>query len=368
MNRHKLTASVLILTILLVTGLLIITMPGNAYSETENRVLSEKPQLSLAEIMSGSFQKKLDKYLSDQFPGRNNLMQLGTKIKLLSGRRDIENTYIGKDNYFFEKITDADIDEKNYRKNLGRIESLADKYDEIKFTTMLVPSSGVVLSDKLPDNAEFYDAEKLYQVADQAFANVKLTDPTEEMIMAKDDYIYYKTDHHWTTYGSYIGYRSLMGEAAVYEYSARETDVVSDSFLGTLYSRTLDDRAVPDSVELVDISDEIEVIVDGESGAVYDYEALNEKDKYRVFFGGNYGLTEINNCQGEGTLLILKDSFANSMVPFLTTDYGKIVMIDLRYYAGSVSGLLEAGDIDEVLVLYEIYNFASDTNLAKLVL
>ena len=76
----------------------------------------------------------------------------------------------------------------------------------------------------------------------------------------------------------------------------------------------------------------------------------------------------MNNCQGEGTLLILKDSFANSMVPFLTTDYGKIVMIDLRYYAGSVSGLLEAGDIDEVLVLYEIYNFASDTNLAKLVL
>lgn len=368
MNRLKLTGSVLLLTILLVTGLLIFAMPGKAYSETENRVLSQKPQLSLPEIMSGSFQKKLDKFLSDQFPGRNNLMQLGTKIKLMSGRRDIEDTYIGKDNYYFEKITDTDIDVKNYRRNLGRIESLADKYDGIKFTMMLVPSSGVVLSDKLPDNAEIYDAEKLYQIAGQAFANVKLTDPTAEMKIAEDEYIYYKTDHHWTTYGSYIGYRSLMGEAAAYEYADSESDVVSDSFLGTLYSRTLDDRAVPDRVELVDVSDEIEVIVDGEAGSIYDYEALNEKDKYRVFFGGNYGMTEIKNCQGEGTLLVLKDSFANSLVPFLTADYGKIVMIDLRYYAGSVSDLLDSGDIDDVLILYEMNNFASDTNLAKLVL
>lgn len=367
MNRLKLTGSVIILATMLIIGLIIIIMPSAAYSENENRVLAETPHISLTEILSGSFQKKLDRFLSDQFPGRDKLMQLGTKIKLMIGRRDIEGTYIGKDNYYFEKITDADIDERSFKRNLDRVESLARDYDDIEFSAMLVPSSGVILSDKLPDNAGIYNAEKLYQIAGQAFANVELTDPTEALKLAQGEYIYYKTDHHWTTYGAYVGYKAMMGEAASYKYNEQTIKVVSESFLGTLYSRVLDVRAVPDAVSLAAVSDGIAVTVDGEAGSIYDMQALDEKDKYKVFFGGNYGMTEISGCQGEGTLLVIKDSFANCMVPFLTTDYDRIIMIDLRYYAGSVSDLLNSGYVDDVLVLYELSNFANDTNLSKLV-
>ena len=93
--------------------------------------------------------------------------------------------------------------------------------------------------------------------------------------------------------------------------------------------------------------------------------ALEKKDKYELFLGGNYAKAVLRTGVENGKhLLLVKDSFANSLVPFLCGDYETITMVDLRYCREKIQPL--ADEADDVLVLYEITNFAADGNLFKL--
>ena len=107
------------------------------------------------------------------------------------------------------------------------------------------------------------------------------------------------------------------------------------------------------------------VVCDGKDGALYDLSALEQKDKYELFLGGNYGQCVITTGTENGKhLLLVKDSFANSFVPFLTGDYETITMIDLRYYRGSMAEL--AAEADNILVLTEVTNLAGSGDYFKL--
>lgn len=365
MQIWKKITILLLLAALVTTGTLIYALPQKSFSQNENRVLQGVPELSKESVLNGTFQRELASFFSDHFPARDRLMELGTSIKKLSGRSDIGGAYIGKDHYYFEKVTDSSIEKDRFEGNLKKIENLAKDYPKISFSAMLVPSAGTVLTDKLPKFADYYEAAPLYKTAKELLSSCKVVDPTKALKSEKEQ-MYYRTDHHWTTKGAYIGYQTLMNGKG--KYKNPEFTTVSDEFLGTLYSKTLDKSAIYDKVDIAKVSDKLNVIKDGEQAGVYDMSALKEKDKYKVFFGGNYGQVEMKGGEGKGTLLVLKDSFANSMVPFLTKDYERIIMVDLRFYPGSVKTLLASGEIDNVLVLYEMNNFATDSNIAKLVL
>lgn len=371
MARAQVGASAAVLAGLALLGALTVVLPQDAFSQNENRTLATAPALSIPTVLDGSFQEGLEDALSDQFPGRDKLMALGTRLKLAVGRRDIGDAYVGRDGYCFEKVTDADIDEARYARNLARVESLAQAYPEVPFTVMLVPSSGVVLDYLLPAFAEVYDAESLLATARETLASCRLVDPTAALREAADSgvQVFYRTDHHWTSAGAYAAYGALTeGKGAYGPYRAERA---TDTFLGTLYSRTLDPDATPDPIDLPLLGDAVAATVNGEPArgldGLYDLSKLEEKDKYQVFFGGNHGIVDITGT-GEGTLLVIKDSFANCLVPYLAADYARIVMVDPRYYPGSVRQLLAAGDVDDVLVLYELNNFANDSNQAKLAL
>ena len=135
---------------------------------------------------------------------------------------------------------------------------------------------------------------------------------------------------------------------------------------GTLYSKVL----LPDSVyDEVDYCPDITIESADCDGTVtdslYDLAALEKKDKYELFLGGNYAKAVLRTGVENGKhLLLIKDSFANSLVPFLCGDYETITMVDLRYCREKIQPL--ADEADDVLVLYEITNFAADGNLFKL--
>lgn len=96
-------------------------------------------------------------------------------------------------------------------------------------------------------------------------------------------------------------------------------------------------------------------------------ESVNEKDKYKVFFGGNYGQVVIKGgCDNGKTLLIIKDSFANSLAPFLTADYETIIMLDLRYFTGSAQSVIDENNVDDILFVQEMRSFSNDKSLIKL--
>ena len=117
------------------------------------------------------------------------------------------------------------------------------------------------------------------------------------------------------------------------------------------------------------VGDNVEMaVIDGEEkDGLYDLSKLAERDKYAMFLYSNNGVTEIENAAApEGSILVVKDSYANSFVPFLAQSYRKVIVVDLRSLGEKISELISRERPDRVLFLYSFPNFVSDANLPKL--
>lgn len=357
--------------LLVAGGIYIGVHPQKSYSANENRYLTKLPEITWEGIKKGEVQDTLETAFCDQFPARDTWLGITTRIQRAMGNDCIRKVYLGKDDYYFEQVLDSDLPEKQYNTNLQVIEALRD--EGITTTCMLIPSPATIMKDKLPAHAVTYDSAKMCKEGAKLLQEDWL-DISEALLKAKEKaQVYFRTDHHWTLAGAYEGYaaycRHMGCEPKEYAYFAPEK--ASDTFLGTIYSKLLPVSPKKDDLYLAgNVPENIEVVCDGKThDSVYDREKLNTKDKYAVFFGGNYGMVEITNPQveKEKNLIVCKDSFANSMIPFLMEDYHKIIMIDLRYYTGSIKQLLDSYDQKEFLVLYEMSNFAKDDHLYRLI-
>ena len=352
---------------LIAGGISVFAGTDRSFSENENRYLTKLSDVLSADILSGEFQQQLMDYTSDQMPGRDLLTASATAVKKASGRKDIGGAYLGRDGFYFDKKLDKDINFKRYERNLKKIENIALKYSDKTVTAMLVPESGDIYSGKLPVNAQLFNDAAMYDTAGSILKNCRVIDLRDVLKSKKGDLLYYRTDHHWTLDGAYAGYEAFTGKKCSYD-----TIEVCDDFLGTLYSKVLDKSAVKkvseggslDTIKIPVLAGKVQVTADGRDIGMFDMNALKEKDKYRVFFGGNYGITDIKSGSNDRKLVVVKDSFANCFVPLLTEDYGEIVMVDMRYFSGNIDMI--AGAADEILFLYELSNFAEDSNIAKL--
>lgn len=363
MKKLHITLIVLFFVVIALPAVLVFAGNDKTFSENENRTLQTAPELSFESVLSGSFQEKLTAYISDQFPSRDTWTSLGTSVKKLVGFKDIGGAYLGRDGYYIEKLTPESVNEKRFKSNLEIVNDFAKNNPNAAVTVLLVPSTGTVMNDKLPAYAQIYDAEKLWDTAKTELKNVSVPNLYTCLRENRPEQIYYRTDHHWTWYGAHAAYKLLMPDGA---YSAAP-ELFDDSFLGTTYSKTLDADAAPDKLYISPVSDKITVTADGEQIRLYDMGAKNEKDKYKVFFGGNYGQVVIKGgCDNGKTLLIIKDSFANSLAPFLTADYETIVMLDLRYFTGSAQNIADENNVDAILFVQEMSSFSNDKSLAKL--
>lgn len=362
---------ILVIALLGGFGLFSLLSPVVDYSENENRYLEEYPSFSIEECLRGAFQEDFDTAFSDQFTGRDVWMKVSTEVKKLSGFQDISGVYLGKEKYYFARTTQDQIDQKQYLKNLRYAEYLGEACGG-KASLILAPSPGVILSDKLPEGAPYYKSEAMYQMAETILKQTKHIDVRSSMKeYAKQNQVYFRTDHHWTALGAYGAYSAFCVENKLEQHTYGYFDVkrISDSFLGSMYSKILDPAAKADDFYAAANIPQAEVVCDGQKKqGIYDVEQLMKKDKYAYFFGGNYGEVRINShVDSKKKMLVIKDSYANSLVPYFMEDFGDITMIDLRYYKQSIQQLLGEEHYDQVLILYEMSNFAQDTNLYKLV-
>ena len=370
-------------------GVSVFALPQKTYSAAENRYLTKLPRITIDGILTGNVQRDLTEAASDQFPLRDQWMQVATTAQYLLYLRQINGVYVGKDGYLFEKVLDSDLSEKNYETNLLYVTAMKETTDA-DVSVMLLPSPGTVLKEKLPKRAVLYDAQnyeaKGAQICEaESVRFIQTRDELERAARESLDDIYFHTDHHWTTYGAYIGAKTYLGTQHITlpEQGAFDLQTASEDFYGTIYSKVAGlplaradqfelPQALPEDLLIeADRAPADAVSVDGEKKmpeltGIYDLGKLEMKDKYAVYFGGNYGKLTVRNPQAEGKLLLIKDSFANSMVPYLLGAYGQITMIDLRYYNESVPELVAQG-WDEVLFCYEMSNFIKDRNLLKLI-
>lgn len=390
--------------VLLVTGVLALgglgplILPDRTYSAMENRYLTACPglsEISAETVLSGELQNRLSEAAGDQFPFRNVLMRVATTAQYAVHPTEVNDVYIGKHQTLFQKVTGSDLSRKNYESNLNNITGLKAMRElaDVDLSVMLIPSPGFILSEQLPKGAVLYDSDAYYESGAQLCEanSVRWIDTREALMRAKDHRLmplYFSTDHHWTAYGAYEG-------AAVYlqtqhqtlaDLSEFELTEASDDFYGTIYSRVPGlPFKKPDTLELPEYLPEGILVETSAAPAdaidqngektmpvldgIYDRSKLTGKDQYAVYFGGNYSFLTINNpnpqVQGR-RLLIIKDSYANSMVPYLIPYYEQIMMIDLRYYNEDLEELLKVQQPQEILFCYEMSNFINDRNILKI--
>lgn len=334
--------------------------PDRAFSENENRYLQLTPKLSWDTVMSGDFMEDMEEYTSDQIVFRDLWTATRSLLQRAEGKEDISGTYLGAEGRYFAKVTEDSFNRAGLEKNAGYIREFFAASGK-SCRALIVPSPAGVLRDMLPENAPYYDEAGAFERLDAALGG-SLLDVRETLADVEDPY--YHTDHHWTTMGAQAAYRRW---AEVTGHTVREDALVcaTEEFRGTLYSKVLLPDSVYDSVYYAPEITAESVVCDGKDGTLYDGDALTRKDKYELFLGGNYGQCVITTGTENGKhLLLVKDSFANSFVPFLLGDYETVTMIDLRYFRGSMAEL--AAESDDILVLTEITNLAASGDYFKL--
>ena len=237
---------------------------------------------------------------------------------------------------------------------------------------MLVPTSAYIYQDELPANAPSYDQQQLLDRASQLQQAENI--PVHQALLdAREEYIYYRTDHHWTTKGAYLAYEAYMKAAGREDeiLTQEELEAVKQEtpdFYGTLYSQAGARFYEPDTITWYDFPGLTMEQPGKEPTSIYDRSYLDQKDKYSLFFGGNPPALTIRNENPEahGTLLVVKDSFANSLLPYLAESYEEIYVFDPRYNRTPISEYAAQCGADEILVLYQTGNFAEDVNVGLL--
>ncbi|MEG1822687.1 MAG: DHHW family protein [Clostridiales bacterium] len=356
--------------ILAVVLLLFFILPKGNFSQEERRVLAEKPNLTLGNVLDGSFEKATDTYLSDHFPGRKTMVGLYNYYLTYSGRNGENGIYRAKNGYL---INIPNKDNEKISQNIKTINTFSDA-NKINTTMMIVPSTGSVLSEDLPKNhLKYEDKALLEQIKKEKNPNINFTDLMPIFAQEKNQQLYFKTDHHWTTNGAYLGYLKYCQDQNLKPVKKENlTKEKFTNFYGTSYAKSGLWVKEPDTLELWKTKEKptVEISEDNEKNvkkytSLYFPEAFFGEDPYNIFLNGNHSLVKITNNHAEnGKLLILKDSFANGFVPFLTHNYKEIYMVDLRYFRKSaVSDLIKTHDISEMLVLYSLDQFANDYNI-----
>lgn len=349
--------------------LLNVLLPDRSYSENENRMLAQKPEFSMEALQDGTYFAAWEDYVADQFVGRDFWISLQLQARKLLGQTEANGVYLGKDDYLIQIPTEPDWDQVDT--TLAAVNAFAARHEDVHMAMAVIPNAVSILEDKLPDNAPGRDQQADLSYLSAGLEGVSFLDTTRILTRHKDEALFYKTDHHWTSLAASYAFsamaRGLNISSVVQGY---DIYTVSDSFEGTLASKS-GSHGVTDMVQIYVPESDVEYRVtyndsNQKTCSLYVRDALEEKDHYTVFFGGNHSRVTIETTASNGrALLLFKDSYANCFVQFLTPYYEKIIMIDPRYYYDTVDNLISREEITDVLFLYNADTFLSDTSLVN---
>ena len=344
------------------------------FSEEENRNLSKKPELTFNSFINGDYTEKFESYISDQLPGRRLFVNAKFKIDMLLGKSEVNGVFIGKENQLMEDFHESSNEQTDDK--VLAINEFKKLHENTNVSFMLIPTAAEILKEKLPRNSPVdSELEFMNYIQGNLNSNIKFISPYNALYENRDQYLYYRTDHHWTTKGAYIAYVEFCKTAGIEPKNEEEFNIqlVANDFYGSLTSKIGQRSGEGDNINVYIPKENSEVVVNyvseqRRSGSLYNSASLDEKDKYQVFTGGNHPHINIKSLgDPKKKLLLIKDSYANSFLPFLTAHYGEIDVIDLRYYMDDVNKLMEEKGITDVLFLYNVNTFNSDNSILNII-
>ena len=346
-------------TILAASAWLIVVSIANVFAEkptvswNENRTLQEFPSTAPASLFSGNFDEQFEKWFSDHFVSRDMWIELNAIAHKAAGAIENNGVYFAQDGRLVQQF--QTVNEATLQANIDTINSFSSDHN-VKSNVFLVPTAAWGAASQLPNGACDVDQKALLQEIKQQFPEQTFIDYTE--LASPSPNLYYKTDHHWNEQGAYQGYVAIASKVLNKIPNTFTYNEVSNSFEGTMYSRSGAFWVHPDSIyEIVPDGIDLQVTVSYDDGdtvtdSLYSTERLSTKDQYAYYLDGNHAYVDIKtNTNTNRKAVIVKDSYAHILMPFLATEYSEIQMVDLRYYRGNVSDLL-----DDQTDLYFIYS------------
>ena len=348
--------------------------PDKSFSEMENRNLAQKPVVSLNGLLTGKFMSEYESYVTDQFAGRDGWTAAKAAIELASGKQENNGVYFCGGSTLITRFDAPDAEK--VEKNLTYINKFAG-LSSVPVYFGLIPGAATVWAERLPEGAPNYDQKLVIDRAAQSTA-AQFIDLYTPLMEHKSEEIFYRTDHHWTSLGAYYGYTGVAGALGLTPVPLTDyvKTTVSTDFYGTVFSSSGVRWVRPDSMDTYVPEDGVTVTsytYDAQGNPVevarqlYDESFLAKKDKYAMFLGGQQALGVVRTGHTDKPkLLLIRDSYSDSLVPFLTPHFSEIHLIDLRYYKQSAAQYIQDNGIDTALVLYSVPNFVSDTNLVWL--
>lgn len=384
--------------VLLALPIATIAMPKQVKSENENRTLAKFPTLvdeykwekaeTVGDYFSAfkwkylndrtgkAFKDDFETYFCDHIVGRESWVKVCNKLQTLAGKQEINGVYT-KNGQMIQ--TFKDYDKQGVDEALAAINLFAERHADMPVSIMIAPTAQEFLNAQIPGYMGLSSEKAFIESVYGKLSNISTIDCTSYLSGHSDEYIYYRTDHHWTSLGAYYAYTAAANTMGYTPYglSAFNIETASNSFKGTLYSSTLNESITNDVIEYYHLKDGDHVVKlsttddNGkqiENDSLYFREYLEVKDKYSSFTGSNSPVVTIETDVDNGkSLLLIKDSYAHSLVPFLANHYSKITMVDLRYINTDLNYVVDIDSYSRTMFMYNAITFADDCKyIAKL--
>lgn len=347
-------------------------VPDREYSSDENRRLAGRPRITPDSLISGTFVDKYETYLTDQFAGRALLRKLRVTVDRLGGGREENGVLFGRNGQLLEQIVVPD--QENLTDNLDAIRAFAEANPDLTVSMMLVPDAANVLNDSLPALAVVADQKRMIaQVKRELEETINWIDVESILSEVEGEQIYYKTDKYWTSGGAYAVFQESAQQLGITGSSVGRfaTYPITTTFHGGLAARSGYERNVREVIEIYTPTEgDADVVVNyvdeqRKTTSLYDSAKLESADQYDVFLGGDTSVIDIKTASDRAArLLVIKDSFANSFIPLLAPYYREIVVVDPRYYGGTIEDIMDTYRITDALFLYGGNTFFQDNHIS----
>ena len=378
----KKTTSALMGTVFLVILMAVfianIIIPDKKNSDEENRVLQQLPSFSVSAYKEGRFESKIEDYASDQFILRNGFIRLKTAADTALGGLESNGVYRCRDSYLMEDITVPTKDVKE--SNTSALTAFKEANPDLKMYFLLAPNAANILSDKLPiavstANQNKYMDDFFETVESLGITPIDVRDTFKEA--KKDTQLYYRTDHHWTTDGAYLAFGQVDSVMELKNKITYTDYAVKNDFRGTLASKSGFVNGMDDAIKIYLPAEDSEGYENSviyysdtkeKTTQFYQVDSLDTKDAYTVFGGSNHPMYTVRTpLDTDRHLLLIKDSYANSMVPFLSQCFSEIVVVDPRYFYDNIQDIISSESVTDVLFLYNANTFFADMSLEMMV-
>ena len=245
------------------------------------------------------------------------------------------------------------------------VNNAADKYTDQGIRVVSAPppqSTGVMIEPEYLKKLKCDDQQEAINYLNDGLSdNVYFVDTVELLRGHNSEYIYFRTDHHWTALGAYYVYEAICEQLDL-EVAQLDSFELWDQgrFHGSLYYKAPKTKALKeDNVYAYNPPGNLNTRIyrDGPNGfewtVLTDMSKSKVNSKYMTFLAGDPPLVRIINhdLPDAGNVLIIKDSFGNCMAPFFTQNYHTVYVVDYRYYTKSLSSLIKSFEIDDVIFL-----------------